>query len=125
MLKSQPFPTRSPEKRPHDGGEFPDRGAARGDLGRLAGGCPGCRLGDQAVVDEDQRCHWRQQCAGQMPCPDYCHPHSELKTPSWMDAALWCFKGIGWAWLGYLRVSTKVFGKESNEQFKYPASCHA
>ena len=90
----------------------------------MAGCGPGRRLGDKAVVDEDQRCHWRQQCAGQMPCPDYRRPHSELKTPSWMDAALWCFKGIGWAWLGYLRVSTNVFGKESNVQFKYPSSCH-
>ena len=33
---------------------------------RLAGCGPGCRLGDEAVVDEDQRRHWGEQCAGQI-----------------------------------------------------------
>ena len=79
LLSTNHCHVRSPAKRPDDRDEFPNCWAQGVKLRRLVdcgkgciwkslrlvGCCKGRGLGDQALVDEDQCCHWREQCAGQ------------------------------------------------------------
>ena len=79
LLSTNHCHVRSLAKRPDDRDEFPNCWAQGVKLRRLVdcgkgciwkslrlvGCCKGRRLGDQALVDEDQCCHWREQCAGQ------------------------------------------------------------